>query len=778
VIAAFNRNEPFDQFTVEQLAGDLLPDATRDQIIATGFNRNNRSVTEAGSIEEEWLVENLVDRVETTGTVFMGMTLGCARCHEHKYDPVSQKEFYQLMAIFNTTEDRGFYNEQRGNTGPTVALVSSSEEAKQKELDAGIAAAEAELKKQQTGLAAEQQKWEQHLPAVEKAAVSFTFDDKPDIVPFNGAHALKLTSKTDSFLDVGQAFAFDRTNSVSYGGWVKLDKVAAYQTLLSKMDDGGGYRGFDILITDGSVIPHIIHQWPANALKVATKQKLAAGVWTHVFVTYDGSSKAAGIKVYFNGDLMETSTEADSLTDTIVTEQPVRIGKRSTAHQLAGEISDVRFYRSALTLAQVNSVYGDAFYAIARLPADKRTKLQQDTLAKYYREEVNASSNPIAQKLAALKAEGKGLKTSETTVMVMKEAAKPRDTFVLTRGQYDHPDKTQKVTANIPAVFGELPADAPQNRLSLARWLVDPKNPLLARVTVNRFWAQCFGTGIVKSAENFGLQGDWPSHPELLDWLATEFIRTKWDVKGMMKLIVTSDTYRQSSAWTPELRELDPENRLLARGPRFRLPAESIRDNALAVSGLLAETIGGPPVKPYQPPGLWEQLGSPGLDNWKYVQDTGDKLYRRSMYTFWKRPAPPTTMSTFDAPSREVCRVKRSRTNTPLQALALLNDTTYVEAARQLAQRMIKEGGASPGDRIRYGFVRATARPPSEAEFKILTDGFNRYLKTYTNDTEAAGKLITIGDSKPDAKLPAPELAAYTTVASIILNLDETITKE
>ncbi len=359
--------------------------------------------------------------------------------------------------------------------------------------------------------------------------------------------------------------------------------------------------------------------------------------------------------------------------------------------------------------------------------------------------------------------------------MVMRELDKPRDAFILLRGQYDkHGDK---VTPATPAALPPMPAEAPRNRLGLAQWIVDPKNPLTARVAVNRFWERFFGVGLVKTSENFGSQAEWPSHPELLDYLATEFIRLNWDMKAFQKTILMSATYRQSSKVTPEQAANDPENRLLAHGPRFRVQAEVVRDQALAIAGLLVEKIGGPSVRPYQPEGIWDELTVYGnLRNYKH--DAGEGLYRRSLYTIWKRTAAPPDMMIFDAPGREICVVRRSRTNTPLQALALLNEITFVEASRVLAQHMMTDGGATVPERITYAFQRATARPPTDGEIKILTKGFTTYLAKFHVTPDAAKSLITQGDTKPPTTLDPAELAAYTLTASVILNLDETITKE
>jgi hypothetical protein len=528
VIAAFNRNLPFDRFTIDQIAGDMLPGATLEDRIATGFNRNNRTVTEAGSIDEEYRVENTVDRVETTSTVFLGLTMGCVRCHDHKFDPIAQTEFYQFYGFFNSVNEQGVYTETRGNVPPLVKLPMQADLKRLGEIEIAIAAA-------------------------------------------------------------------------------------------------------------------------------------------------------------------KVSADADWL------------------------------------------------------------------------QKLNKSQGELEQAV--------------TSVMVMEDRSAPRETFVLKRGQYDQPDKSKKVEPGVPSCLPSLPQNAPRNRLGLAQWLVAPENPLTARVVVNRLWQHHFGVGLVKTAENFGVQGEPPSHPELLDWLADELVHSGWNVKALHRLIVLSATYRQSSNATAELVARDPENRLLARGPRFRLPAEVVRDNALAIGGLLFAKIGGPSIKPYQPQGLWEELAG-GAGEAPYLQDKGSALYGRSLYVYRKRTVPHPAMATFDAPSREICQVKRPRTNTPLQALELLNDVTYVEAARHLAELALIEGGSTPEERIIYAFRRALARRPTPRELAVLTRGFERYLNEFEADKAAANQLIRHGESPIDPRIEPGVLAAYMATASVILNLDETITLE
>jgi hypothetical protein len=791
VIDACNANMPFDRFTIDQIAGDLLPGATLQQKIASGFNRNNRTVTEAGSIDEEWRVENAVDRIETTTTVFLGLTMGCCRCHDHKFDPISQREFYEFFAFFNSVKEQGVYTEQRGNVLPLVAVPTPQDEQRLRKFDADIAAAEKAVREQEASLAERQRKWEEEQRArpepMEPAdwALRLALDGKTGEAVYGGdgapawadgplGKALRLDGKENSFLDAGQAIRLERTEHFAYGGWVRPQTHGA---VLSKMDDAAAYRGFDLLLNDNQVQVHLVHHWPDDAIKVSTQEPLAQGAWSHVFVTYDGSSKAAGLKVFVNGRLAKVTVNNDHLTDTIATDQPLRLGKRSTAFPLNGDLADIRFYRRTLTVDEVQAVAEQPVFRILRTAEGQRNAVQRDFLTQAFRERYATGLLEAQRTVARLRREKADYEKGIPTVMVMEDLPAPRDTFVLKRGRYDMPDKSQKVQPDVPSCLPPLPDGGPRNRLGLARWLVDPANPLTARVTVNRFWQRYFGTGLVKTTENFGLQGERPSHPELLDWLATEFVRTGWDMKVLQRLIVTSATYRQSSRATPALLQHDPGNRLLARGPRFRLPAEVVRDQALAISGLLVERVGGPSVRPYQPAGLWEELAG-GAGEGPYVQDRGPGLYRRSLYVYRKRTVPHPALATFDAPSREVCQVKQSRTNTPLQALELLNDVSYVEAARRLGQLMLTEGGGSPEGSLTFAFRRATARSPEADELRLLARALERYRQNFRADPEAATRFVHHGDSPVDDKLDPVELAAYEAAASLILNLDETITKE
>src|SRR5579884_2551013 len=794
VIDAYNRNLPYDRFAVEQIAGDLLPNATLEEKIATGFNRNHRINTEGGVIPEEWRVETVVDRVETTSAVFLGLTMGCARCHEHKYDPITHKEFYKFFAFFNNVPETGTGEERPINHPPFIAAPSPEQQTRLASLDTQLKTLQTQVDARAAANADASSRWvlaelkgedaslQQGIVARYRLAaapvVALGTAPMPHLTGSVGAETGRATGAavTDgkSYVDLGAVGDFDTHDAFSYGAWVY--PTSGNGSPLSKMDAGADYRGWDIFLSGGRPAVHIIHKWPENALKINAKDTIPNGQWTHIFVTYDGSAKPEGLKLYLNGKPEPFDVEVNALSDTIRTPVSAKVGTRTGADGFMGKVDDVAIYRRVLTPLEVTHLAdADPARTLLAIAPEKRTPEQRQEVTRLWSLRYDADYKRLTAARDAVTQERDRFNAQIPTVMVMAEMPKPRDCFELLRGQYDKHGAT--ATAGVPAAFPPLPRGAPANRLGLALWIVDPSNPLTARVAVNRFWEKFFGTGIVATTEDFGTRAEFPSHPELLDWLATEFVRLHWDMKALQKEIVMSATYRQSSRVTPELLRRDPNNRLLARGPRFRLPAEVIRDQALAISGLLVEKIGGPSVRPYQPDGIWDETNVYGnLRNYKH--DMGEGLYRRSLYTIWKRTAAPPNMTLFDVPARETCRVRRARTNTPLQALVLLNDTTYVEAARVLAQRMLKEGGATPEARIAYAFRRALCRRPTPQETQVLAAGLKKRLAHYRADRDAALKLVSVGDSPRDPKLDVSELAAYTITASVILNMDETITKE
>ncbi|MEO7141894.1 MAG: DUF1553 domain-containing protein, partial [Bryobacteraceae bacterium] len=564
---------------------------------------------------------------------------------------------------------------------------------------------------------------------------------------------------------------FDYTEPFTFAAWIKPD--APKGAILSHSDDYFEGQGHGLYLIDGKIRLHVIYRWTDLGLRVETEQPVKLHEWQHVLVTYDGKRKASGVHIYVNGSEQKMKILFDELVWPMKGKRPFRIGAAGGL-RFQGEIADVRVYNLALTPEQAAMLpVHETIREIAAMPAASRTPAQASKLrACFIETPVPADIGRVRAQLRAARGERDKYYDSIPTVMVMQEMKAPRGTFVLKRGVYDNPG--EKVTPGVLSVLPPLKPEWPDNRLGLARWLVDRSNPLTARVTVNRYWETYFGTGIVKTVQDFGSQGDPPSNPELLDWLAVQFMDSGWNVKALQKTIVMSATYRQSSNVTPEMEQKDPENRLLARGPRLRLGPEEIRDQALDFAGLLVEKIGGPSVKPYQPPGLWQELaGGKG-----YVPDKGEGLYRRSLYTYWKRTVAPPFMMNFDSPSRETCTVSETRTNTPLQALNLMNDETFLEAARKVAERMIREGGAAPEDKIAFLYRLVLARPPRRDETQVVLEMLHRFERRYGNDVKAADEFLANGDSPRDAALPAPELAAYSSVASLLLNLDETITKE
>ena len=800
VINAYNENKPFDQFTIEQLAGDLLPNATPLQQVATGFCRNNATTDEGGAIAEEFRVEYAVDRVKTTSMVWMGLSLECAQCHNHKYDPITQREYYQFYAYFNQASDPGM--QTRGGNQKPIANVpnpdlSAQRDTIQQQISRLQEAQSARIAATETDFAtwlSEQQKTAasgpalptdalHHLPLDENQGkqVSDEVNSKVKgtirgpVAWSPGKHGFAFQCNGQNYVDLGDVASFERTDAFSYGCWLKPNGDASGAPI-AKMHDGQSHRGYDMHCAGGNVAVHIINTWPSNAIKVTTKAKLKKDQWQHVFVTYDGSSKAAGIKIYFDGMEQPWNVNEDRLQSTIRNQVPLHLGRRNPGSPFQGAIDEVYLFQRQLPPAEVQALAGaDPIRPILAVAPADRTKSQQQTLRNHFLNTVDKTYPSLTADLNKARSELTQLEKPLTTVMVMSDVAKMRPTYILDRGNYASPRKDQEVRMGVPSALPPLPEGAAGNRLGLAKWLVQPNHPLTARVTVNRYWHMLFGRGIVSTLEDFGAQGEWPSHPELLDWLAVDFVEHGWDIKRMLKLMVLSNTYRQTSRTTPALLERDPENRLLARGPRFRLSAEMIRDNALVASGLLVPTIGGPSVKPYQPPGLWNEVSLSG--NVRFVQDKGDKLYRRGLYTYYKRSAPAPALTLFDAPTREKCVLRRLTTNTPLQALVTLNDVQFVEASRSLAQRALLEGGTELDDRISYAYRLATGHRPTAAVLDILTAAYQEELPIFQQHAERAKQLLAVGESPRDEKLDLATHAAMTIVANMILNLDTTVTR-
>jgi hypothetical protein len=770
VIDAFHKNKRFDEFTIEQLAGDLLPGATLSQKIASGFNRNHMINFEGGAIPEEYQTAYVIDRVNTTTTVWMGLSVGCAQCHDHKYDPISQKDFYRLYAFFNNLPERGL-DGNRGNSVPLIKAPTAEQEKRLVAYRQEILAIEAKLREPRPEIDAAQAEWEKN-PGIAK-----TTWKSLELTKLRSKGGATFTTDKDGSTVVGGPNAATETYTFTFR--TDLNKLTAIRLELLPDDRLNG-KGPGRSVNGNTVMTGIRISLgegkDANALKIRT-------------ASADFSQKEGGFDVkslLSKGPGWAISPEFGKPHHAVFElMEPLAAAGKDVTVQLSfnsqfASHQPGRFRVSATDSASPHESAGMPanIAAILKTETAKRTEAQKTELRAYYRSVVSPESRKMSDRIGELK---KSIADEERAIpdaMVMEEMAKPRDTFVLIRGAYDK--KGEKVSAGTPGMLPPLKSAAP-SRLDLAKWLVAGENPLTARVTVNRYWQMLFGAGLVKTSEDFGTQGEYPSHPELLDWLAVEFRESGWDLRKLITMMVTSATYRQSSAVTKDLYAKDPENRLLARGPRFRLQAEFLRDQALAVSGLLNDAVGGKSVSPYQPTGLWEELMSRSDGaNWTaqtYTQSKGKDLYRRTMYTFWKRTCPPPSLATLDAPDRETCVVRRSRTNTPLQALVLMNDPTYVEASRKLAERMMKEGGATPQDRIAFAFKLATARSPREKEVSVLNRVFEAQRDRFAKDKPAAEKLLKVGESPRDEKLDAVELAAWAMVANAILNLDEVLSK-
>ena len=771
VIEAFAGNMPFDRFTVEQLAGDLLPNPTLAQTIATGFNRNHRGNAENGTDPDEYQVEYAVDRVETTATVWLGLTMGCARCHDHKYDPITQKEFYEFYAYFNNVSDRGRYFKY-GNTPP---LVAAPTDAQQEQLDA----LDAQIREAEQRLAARRDEIAQGIAsAAPEQFPAWIFDERmaarrgfDDAGRAQGKVGRAAHLDGERHYDLGDIGDYDFYDPFTVSAWIAPE--ASTGGIAARCLPAP--KGYGLFLIDGKLQLRIDTASISDRMRVESLDEIPLRRWTHVAGVYDGTRTTDGMKLYIDGRPAAARMVVDESLNPTRVKAPLRIGFGPGADdRFRGAIDEARLYSRALSAEEVGLLaVAETPAQIAALAAGERSAAQQRKLRwAYLSDMAPAPVRDAWGSLRRLRLQREDFAASLPTVMVMDERAEVRPTHVLHRGAFDAPH--ERVRPGLPAALPPLPAGLPDNRLGLARWLTDPSHPLTARVTVNRFWQMLFGRGIVSTVEDFGSQGAAPSHPELLDWLAVDFVENGWDVKRLLKTIMMSAAYRQSSKQTAETIARDPENVLLARAPRLRLPAESIRDQALAVAGLLNPEIGGPSVKPYQPAGLWKELSNWGA----YENDRGGKLYRRSLYTFWKRTLGPPAMLAFDAADRESCVVREVRTNTPIQALNLMNDVTYVEASRLFAERMIREGGARADARLAYGFELATARRPAPEESRILLRALRRYEDRYRTTPADAEKFLAQGEHPRDESIAAPEAAAYAAVAGMILNLDETITRE
>jgi phosphatidylethanolamine-binding protein (PEBP) family uncharacterized protein len=781
VIDAFNSNMPYDQFTIEQLAGDLLPGATVRQRVATGFNRNHMANDETGIIDEEYRTEYVVDRVDTTMTTWMAITAGCAQCHDHKYDPVSQREFYRLFAFFNNVPETGLITAD--DPPPLISVTTPRQERRLVALAAAAADAKSAFERMRQQLDAEMSEWESAAaltlpaPPAESVVVYEPFDGQLDELgrPIGTAIAFQRGVH-------GQAGRFDATQHAertaadfaldapwSIGFWMKPN--GALSCLLSKIEPTGKRRGFEVLLQKGRVGVNLVDHWGVRAIEISTRKPVAARQWHHVVVAYDGSQNAQGLRVLIDGTRRELVVRRNTLTHGIVNDEVLRIGRRDSGLGYYGLLDELRIVQRSLTDERIADWFrGERIRGILETGTESRSERDHEFLLDDYVErhadsEVRAARQHMKQTQQA----EQEFRATIPTTLVMQELPERRPTRVLTRGQYDQPGDA--VQPGVPAAISAMPADAPRTRLGFAHWLVADDNPLTARVAVNRLWKQCFGEGLVRTMNDFGTQGEPPTHPELLDWLAATFRDSGWDVKALLRLIVTSRTYHQESRWRSNA-PVDRGNHLLARGPSFRMSAEMIRDQSLAVAGLLCRQIGGPSVKPYQPPGLWEEVSYNAAET--YVPDTGDGLWRRSLYTYIKRQSPPPTFLAFDGTTREKCTIQRPRTSTPLQSLILLNDSTFVDAARAVATQVLGVE-SEDSERLRQLVRRVLSRLPDNDELGALNGLLQRQRQRFSKTPEAARALVAIGAAKTESRSGQNELAAWTVVAQTVLNLDEAI---
>jgi hypothetical protein len=789
VIESFNNNMPFDQFTIEQLAGDLLPKPTHEQLIATAFNRNNRYNSEEGIPIDEFLLENAVDRVDTTSTVWMGMTAGCARCHDHKYDPISQKEYYQLVDYFNDVAESGRAT-RPGNSEPWIKTPTQEQRAKLATFVTKVKQAHAALQKAEPELRLAQQKWEKEggprghalLHGLDQYYAFDGYDERAaarqtgaELQP--GAQGAAATVAGKGYFELEAIPGLIGNGRFSVAFWMKPEQVDAGPVLTNEAA-GTGRNGILVEMVNGRLRWNINTRWISGVSTIETRRALKPGEWVQITLTNDGTRRAAGMKIYLNGE--EQAVDVIRNTNSNVANRnqntAMRIGYSKHAGYWNGQVDELRFYTSRTLSPDEAELLAvrESPAAIARLAEAERTPAQRRLLRLAFLEQGGTHCSLLSNVQSAenaLIAYEDGLPTT----MIMRDLPEGRPSFVRLRGVYDQ--LGERVQAGVPKIFPPLPQGMKNDRLAFARWLVSPDHPLTARVTVNRHWQLLFDRGFVNTPEDFGSQGQLPTHPELLDWLAAEFVTSGWDVKALMKRMVMSATYRQSSTLTAEHRQKDPDNLWLARAPRVRLPGNVLRDQAFLVSGLLVEQLGGPSVFAYQPDGLWEEAS-----NATYKVGKGADLYRRSLYTYWKRTLAPPTMALLDAGDREYCSVKPKHTNTPLQALTLMNETTFVEAARKLAMRMLTEGGDSDAARVTFAFRLVTTRAPTTKELQVLVSALADYrresettLKADRKTEPASLPLVVASAAK---HLTPIEIAAATALANVLLNLDEVTTRE
>ncbi|MFO1450884.1 MAG: DUF1553 domain-containing protein [Opitutaceae bacterium] len=814
VIDAFNRNKPFDRFMREQLAGDLLPARSVDEVVATGMLRCNLTTNEGGTITEEIYVNQTRDRVEAFGVAFLGLTTGCAACHDHKFDPVTQRDFYGLAAYLGNTVEKPWDL----NAPDPVPVLRVPAAAQREALDKALAARAQVQERIDTRRSAARERMAAwlaggarprpvspdamelrlrldeskgdtfHNSAPNAATPTFAAETNPVVWGENTWAWPAMRMDIASRIPLGKVGDIDTSDAFSVGGWMMLrQKTGGGGTgngsLIARRGDDQrlGGRGWDLYQRDLKLELNLVHETGKHAIQLVTVDKIQRYEWFHLFFTYDGSGTAAGLRLYVNGRLAPVEVKLDTLQpgQSVRTDAVTHLGRRDDAEpQRETSYQDIRAYRRALSADEVARLpYEDlAAEIVSRQPDPRRWSTDEAFIAadRFYLGQIDTEGASLEKELAAQDSAIEALTRKGDPTLIIREKPTPAYADILKRGDYY--SRVERVEPGTPHFLPPLPAGASPNRKGLADWLLSPEQPLFARVTVNRMWQELFGTGLVESSGDFGVMGAKPSHPALLDWLAVEFRESGWDTKRFYRLLVTSATYRQSARVTPEHLAKDPANRLLARGPRFRMDGETLRDAALAASGLLVERIGGAPVKPYQPAGLWEEVAMPEANTKIYEPGRGDELYRRSLYTFWKRASPPPSMETFDSPSRELVCVKRPRSNTPLQAFVTLNDIQWVEAARKLAERAL---AAAADDRARIGFLATTTlgRDLSDRERRVLADSLKSFSAHFRKDRNAAILLLGVGESQPSPQFDVSLLASWTMVANQFFNLDEFLTK-
>lgn len=818
VISAFQKNMPYDEFVTWQLAGDLMPNPSTEQILATAFHRNHPMTAEGGVIDEEFRLYYVFDRVETTATAFLGLTMNCARCHDHKFDPISQKEYYQLAAFFNNVRELGMTGDD-GNYGPVLALPDAETAKKLEDLDQQILAVHTELKKIQQQ---EKTKFKAktNLPVVSDnrlgnlVALQFPLDA---IVPIeteegetvqsldgNKQATVTVTPKPINGVDGGAMWidgeyqyltlkgvgAGDVTDPFSVSLWIhpqsrEPDQLVMIDQRMTRtlLGTTGGknqyWRGWDLYLDyKGHLAARLIHNLPDILIHVRSVSPIVDGKWTHVAMSYDGTGQAAGISLFINGKSVEFRVVLDQLTRTILPDggkaRDVRAGRSYRGFTgdfgiYQGGLDDIRFYELALTQVEVEQLFRSYHCPDLEISSSVNQPTSADRFQHWLSRE-HTSWQAITATYRELQKQRIELFSQVPLVMVMAEMEQPRNTYRLHRGEYSQ--LREQVEMGTPKVVAAFPKDLPSNRLGLSQWLFDPDNPLTSRVAVNHYWQMLFGHGLVRTPHDFGVQGQRPTHPELLDWLSVWFRESGWNVRDLLKLIIASATYRQSSVVDPISAQQDPDNRLLWRFPSYRWMAEFLRDNALAGSGLLTAKVGGSSVKPYQPPGLWIEKNNFSGKLKTYQADTGESLYRRSLYTFIRRTSPPPAMTILDAPNRSVCTVKREVTNTPLQALVMMNDPQFVEAARILAERIQRQGDKDLLSRLVLAFRLLTGRQPKGDEIELLVNCYHHNHNRFEQNSEATKALLSVGERPFDETLPQTETAAFAVVANLIMNYD------